>query len=137
MTLSFLLAVLLSLTDLTYLQMYYAWDEAFQQLQLWRLWTAFFYLGTLNFSFLAEAYLAYTVLYYTERDIFGREKLGDYLMLIVYSWLLMLVVSSLYNLYFLADGLLFALLYVESQYKPFQKISLLSAINVPSKYASI
>lgn len=69
-------------------------------------------MGELNFSFLVELYLAYTVLYYTERDIFGSGKLGDYLMLITYAWIMMLVVSSIYDLYFLADGLLFALLYV-------------------------
>ncbi len=134
MSVSLVLAVVLSLTELTYMEMYYAWDVAIGDLQVWRLWTAFFYLGELNFSFLVEAYLAYTVLYYTERDIFGREKLANYLMLISYAWVMMLLVSSIYNLYFLADGLLFALLYVESQYKPFQQISIVFGLNIPGTF---
>ena len=56
--------------------------------------------------------MAYLALFYSERDIYGREKFADYLMLVLFDGLLVLGVSSLYDLYFLGDSFLFALLYV-------------------------
>jgi hypothetical protein len=88
------------------------YDVTIGNLQLWRPVTALLFLGELQFRFVVKAYLAYNILYYTENDIFGKYNLADYLMLMLFNFVWLLLIASFQNVYFLSEGFLFALLYV-------------------------
>ena len=128
------MALVLSLTSLTIGDLYYTFENTIIDMQLWRLGTSLLFLGRLSFGFIVEAYLGYLVLFYSEVDLFGRKGLADYLMLVLFDYLLMLVAASFVDIYFLSNGFFFVLLYVESSYKPFQEITLIFNNRVPVKY---
>jgi len=52
-------------------------------------------------------------------------------MFLLFDFILMLIIASLYDLYFLSQGFLFAILYVNSQLKPFLEIKVVFNSNIP------
>jgi nicotinamide riboside transporter PnuC len=58
-------------------------------------------------------------------------------MLLTYVFWVVVLFSSLYDIYFLVDPVVFALIYVWSKKKPFQTIRLVFGISMQSKIYSI
>ena len=95
--------------------MYYTFEKIYVASELWRVVSCFFYLGGLSFSLIIEVYLTYLILFNTESIVFGKEKLADYIMAIIFNATILLIISSCYDLYFLNKAFLLAMLCVSSE----------------------
>jgi hypothetical protein len=113
LTVSFLLA--LSTTSLfgwNPRSFYYTYYSAIEMGEIWRTVTALFFLGRFDLSYFLQAYLSYLILYYTEKDLFKRQDWADYLMLTLFIYLFIFIFASAFDIYFLAEPFLYALLIV-------------------------
>jgi Derlin-2/3 len=100
------LAICTAMTLLITLQLlnpkllYYTFSTAILELNLWRPFTALFYMGKFSFSFIFNIYFAFIALSKVETLVFTRDKYADFLWLNVMLFLGCVVVGSILDLYF-------------------------------------
>lgn len=136
LTCSTILAALLSFKFIQVHHIFYTFVETVPTLQVWRPLTSLLFLGEFNISFIFQAYFAYFALSSAERDLFEKSRLADYLTLQIYIFCMMILAASFFDLFFIADGFMFALIYVWCRKKPFQQISFFFDISLTSRFAS-
>lgn len=134
LTVSFVLAALLSLEFVSPNSMYYTLETTFPTLQLWRPLTTLFYQGKLDFNFLFAAYFAYFGLSHVQTDLFEKKTYADFIWLVTYLYGSLLVLASIFSLYFIGDAFIFALLYIWCKKKPFQTVYFFFGFKCKSGY---
>lgn len=115
---AFVLACLVSLRMVTSFSLFYTFDDGILNMQVWRLFTAFFFQGKFSFSFLFAMYFCYFAISRNENDLF-ENHFDDFLWLCVCIYGSLLVICSLFPLYFFGDAFVFALLYIWCKRRPF------------------
>ena len=111
-TSSLVLAIVSSLGYFSIYDAFYTYEMAIEKGEWWRFLTGILYLRSIGFTFIFKAYMAYLVLYYAERDIFERKGLADFLMLLLFSYILNTALASCTDIFFVADPFLFSVLFV-------------------------
>jgi hypothetical protein len=92
--------------------LFYTFESGFLHLQIWRPFTALFFMGKFDFSFLFNIYFAFIAVNKVETQVFSRERYADFLWLTVLLFLGCLIISSIIDLFFFTEPFLMALIYV-------------------------
>ena len=92
--------------------MYYTYDTVIEQGEYWRFFTGLFYLGDIGLMYVFKTYCGYLTLYYAEKDLFKKNDLADYLMMVLFLYLILAGLALLQDVYFLCDSFFFALLFI-------------------------
>ena len=72
-----------------------------------------------------------------EKELFDREHYADFLVLLIYLWVTILLGATLLDLPFLGNSFTFALLYVWCRRKPFEPIRFFFGLQVKSSLFGI
>lgn len=88
-------------------------------MQIWRLVTSFICYGKLSLNFLFACYFAYYGISKVELELFDRKTYADFIFLVLYLWITILIGAAILDLYFLGDAFTFAMLYIWCKRKPF------------------
>ena len=133
MSISFIMACLLSFKVITPLELYYDFSLTVWDLDLWRPFTSLFFQGKFSFSFLFAMFFAYFGLSKVETQLFEKNTYADYLWLCLCLFGSMLVVASILPIYMLGDPFIFAHIYIWCKRRPFEIIQLFFGFKVKSK----
>lgn len=118
-TTSLIFALLLTLDLVDIHSIYYAYEQTYPTLELWRPITAALYMGKLDLALIFNLYFAYFALIRAERGLFQKDEEGDFIWLLSYLFVGMTLAGAVINIYFTGKGVLFALIYVWCKRKPF------------------
>ncbi|EPY26729.1 Derlin-2/3 [Strigomonas culicis] len=116
------------------LQLMYSNTLIFQQKQYWRLFTPFFYYGSLNLNTALEIHWIYVVSSAIEEQYFHRRAI-DYAVVVSVSALLILAarVIGIIDVLFMSTMLESVLMYLLSRLLPDQRVALFAVIEAPMR----
>ncbi|KAK7690034.1 hypothetical protein QCA50_006679 [Cerrena zonata] len=133
LALSVLTSVAVQCQLVTPLQLYFSHKSAFDNFQLWRAFTTFFYFGSLSLDFVFHMFFFMRYSRLLEESSFANRK-ADYFWLLFQSAILLLIISPLVNLPFLSSPLAFVPIYLWSRRHPSTPISLFGLITITAPY---
>ena len=102
-------------------------------MQIWRLFTSFVAQGPFSFNYIFNAYFAYFAISRVETDLFGRNNYADFLCLVSYLWLTLVLFAIVLDLALLSSAFTFAMLYIWCKKRPFETITFYFGFQVKSK----
>jgi Derlin-2/3 len=114
--------------------LFYTFSTAILELNLWRPFTALFYMGKFSFGMIFNMYFAYIALSKVETLVFTRDKYADFLWLNVCVYLGCLVVGSIVEIYFFAEPYQMAMIYIWCKRFPHEEITLMFGFRVKSNF---
>ena len=129
---AFLLACLVSLKIVSPFLMFFTFNQAVLEFEIWRFLTALFFQGKFSFGFIFSMYFCYFALSKNENDTF-QNRFPDFLWLCVCMYTVLIVLASLFPLYVFGDAFVFAFLYIWCKRRPFETIRLMFGFAVKSK----
>lgn len=115
--------------------LYYTPSAAFLELNIWRPFTALFYMGKFSFGFIFNMYFAFIAISKVETLVFTRDRYADFLWLNVVIFLGCLLIGSVLDLYFFAEAYQMAMIYIWCKRFPHEEITLMFGFRVKSKYS--
>lgn len=133
------LAVCVSMTLLITLgivspkMLFYTFGQTFFELNLWRPFTALFYMGKFDFGFIFTCYFAYIALMKVETMIFSRERYADFLWFLILVFFGCFIVGSIINIFFFTEAFLMANIYLWCKRLPHEEITFMFGWRVKSK----
>ena len=92
--------LLITLQVLNPIILFYTFRTAFMEFNIWRPFTALFYMGKFSFGFIFNMYFAFIAISKVETMVFTRDKYADFLWLNVLIFLCCVVIGSILDLYF-------------------------------------
>ncbi|KAI0315807.1 Der1-like protein [Amylostereum chailletii] len=117
----------------TPLQLYFSFKAAFTNVQLWRLFTTFFYFGPISVDFVFHMFFFMRYSRLLEESSFSNRK-ADYVWLLFLSAAMLLAISPLFNLPFLSSPLAYVPIYFWSRRHPSTPISLFGIVTITAPY---
>ncbi|EKM49527.1 uncharacterized protein PHACADRAFT_188623 [Phanerochaete carnosa HHB-10118-sp] len=133
LALSVLTSVAVQCQVVTPLQLYVSYKAAFTNMQLWRVFTNFFYFGSLSLDFVFHMFFFMRYSRMLEESSFANRK-AEYVWLLIQSAVMLLALSPLVNLPFLSSPLAFVPIYLWSRRHPATPISLFGLITITAPY---
>ncbi|KAH9980205.1 Der1-like protein [Lactifluus volemus] len=133
LALSVLTSVAVQCQLITPLQLYFSFKAAFKNVQLWRVFTTFFYFGTISLDFVFHLFFFMRYSRMLEESSFANRK-ADYFWLLFLSSLMLLGLSPLFNLPFLSSPLAYVPIYFWSRRHPSTPISLFGLVTITAPY---
>lgn len=129
---AFIIACALSLGFVSAYSLFYTFHATVFELNLWRPITALLFQGKFSFSFIFAMYFCYFGLSRVETEIFTKETYADFLWLCIYLYTGLLVFASIFPIYWLGDGFIFALMYIWCKRRPFETLQLMFGFKAKS-----
>ncbi|KAJ3933280.1 MAG: Der1-like protein [Lentinula lateritia] len=120
----------------TPLQLYFSPKSAFINAQPWRVFTTFFYFGSISLDFVFHLFFFMRYSRMLEESSFANRK-ADYFWLLLLSSAMLLALSPLFNLPFLSSSLAFVPIYLWSRRHPDTPISLFGLFTITAPYLPI
>ncbi|ETW81728.1 hypothetical protein HETIRDRAFT_65032 [Heterobasidion irregulare TC 32-1] len=117
----------------TPLQLYFSFKASFTNMQLWRVFTNFFYFGTISLDFVFHMFFFMRYSRMLEESSFANRK-ADYFWLLLVSSVMLLTLSPLFNLPFLSSPLAYVPIYMWSRRHPSTPISLFGLVTITAPY---
>ena len=68
-----------------------------------------------------------------EVDLFDKKSYADFLWLVVYLWVTILLCANIFSMPFVGESFIFAFLYIWCKRKPFETITFFFGLQVKSK----
>ncbi|KAJ3556196.1 hypothetical protein NM688_g2160 [Phlebia brevispora] len=133
LALSVLTSVAVQCQLVTPLQLYFNWKAVAVNWQIWRIFTNFFYFGSLSLDFVFHMFFFMRYSRMLEESSFANRK-ADYVWLLLLSSIILLALSPLVNLPFLSSPLAFVPIYFWSRRHPSTPISLFGLITITAPY---
>ncbi|KAA1469848.1 Der1-like protein [Dentipellis sp. KUC8613] len=131
--LSVLTSVAVQCQLVTPLQLYFSFRAAFTNAQLWRVFTTFFYFGSISLDFVFHLFFFMRYSRMLEESSFANRK-ADYFWLLLLSSVMLLALSPLFNLPFLSSPLAYVPIYFWSRRHPSTPISLFGLVTISAPY---
>ena len=128
------ITILVSLGAINPMSLLYTPYTTFMELNLWRPFTALFFMGKFDFGFLFNIYFAYIALLKVETMVFTRDKYADFLWLNVLLWLGCVLVGTLITLPFFSKTYLMAMIYIWCKKFPNEEITFMFGFRVKSNH---
>lgn len=126
------LTILVSLGVLNPYALTYTFREGFMQLELWRVVTAGLFMGKFSFGFIFEMMFAYQFISKTESELFSKENYPDFLWMVIWSYLTLLLASSLLPIYFFSKAFVMVITYIYCKRRPHEEIRLMFGFKLKS-----
>ena len=104
--------LLITLKLVSPMSLLYTFKSAFLKFQIWRPFTALFFMGKFDFSFLFSIYFAFLAINKVETQVFSRQRYADFLWLNVLLFAGCTIIGSILDLYFFTEPFLMGLIYV-------------------------
>jgi len=117
----------------TPLQLYFSYNSAFGNAEVWRALTTFIYFGPLSLDFVFHLFFFMRYSRMLEESSFANRR-ADYFWLLLWSSVILLVLSPLFTLPFLSSPLAFVPIYIWSRRHPNTQISLFGLITITAPY---
>ncbi|KAF8500912.1 Der1-like protein [Russula emetica] len=133
LALSVLTSVAVQCQLVTPLQLYFSFKAAFHNAQPWRVFTTFFYFGSISLDFVFHLFFFMRYSRMLEESSFANRK-ADYFWLLFLSSLMLLGLSPLFNLPFLSSPLAYVPIYFWSRRHPSTPISLFGLLTITAPY---
>jgi len=133
LALSVLTSVAVQCQLITPLQLYFSFKAAFRNAQPWRMFTTFFYFGSISLDFVFHLFFFMRYSRMLEESSFANRK-ADYFWLLFLSSLMLLGLSPLFNLPFLSSPLAYVPIYFWSRRHPTTPISLFGLLTITAPY---
>ena len=124
--------LLVTLGLLNPMTLLYSPRATFFELNLWRPFTALFFMGKFSFGFLFNIYFAYIALLKVETVVFTRDKFVDFLWLNVLLWLGCILAGTLITMSFFSRPYLMAMIYIWCKKFPNEEITFMFGFRVKS-----
>jgi Derlin-2/3 len=112
----------------------YDFHSTFLQFNIWRPFTAMFFMGKFDFSFLFNIYFAYIALMKVETMVFTRDKYADFLWLNLLILLACTIVGSIITVYFFSEIYQMVMIYIWCKRFPHEEITLMFGFRVKSNH---
>lgn len=100
--------------------------------ELWRPFTAGLFMGKFSFGFIFEMMFAYQFINKTESELFSKETYPDFLWLVIWSFLTLLIASSLLPIYFYSKAFVMVITYIYCKRRPHEEIRLMFGFKLKS-----
>ena len=126
------MTLLITLQVLSPQLLYYSFRLAFMELNLWRPFTALFFMGKFSFGTIFNMYFAFIAISKVETLVFTREKYADFLWLNVLIFLGCMIVGSLVSIHFFSEPYQMAMIYIWCKRFPHEEITLMFGFRVKS-----
>ncbi len=126
------MTLLITLGIVTPKLLFYTPSLAFLELNLWRPFTALFFMGKFSFGFIFNMYFAFIAISKVETLVFTRDKYADFLWLNVCIYLGCLIFGSIIDLFFFAETYQMAMIYIWCKRFPHEEITLMFGFRVKS-----
>jgi len=108
-------------------------EKIFKEFQIWRLVSSFFFLGKLDFGFLIELVFVSRYSNSLETTIFAGQS-ADYVFMLFFTSSLLLISGLLFKFLFLAQPLVFVIIYNWAQHNKNATMSFFGLFNFPGAY---
>ncbi|KAK9468115.1 Derlin [Lipomyces arxii] len=128
-----LISVLVQCETLTPYQLFFSFRTVADTHQYWRILTTFLYFGPLSLDFIFHIFFMSRYSRMLE-DTFYRNKTLDFLWLLLYSSLSLLLLSPMVSLPFLGSPLSFSLVYIWARRNPSIRLSFLGLFVFSAPY---
>jgi Derlin-2/3 len=125
------LLITLGLVNPMYL--YYTFQTAIMEFNIWRPFTALFYMGKFSFGMIFNLYFAFIAISKVETMVFTRDKYADFLWLNVLIFLGCVLVGSVLDIYFFSEVYQMTMIYIWCKRFPHEEITLMFGFRVKSK----
>lgn len=114
----FLFTLLVTYGLISPFHIFYTFEQTFIELNIWRPFTALFFLGKFDVNFLFNIYIAYRVLVKVETFFNIRGEYDSFLWFVGLLSVGCVIFGSIFKLYFLADSLLMGIIYMWGKWMP-------------------
>lgn len=94
----------------------FSWSMIWHKFQIWRLITCVFFFGKLGFPFLIQLYFIYSYSNRVETGAPFEHRPADYVHMLLFSWLVLLIIAWLFEFMIVGPGLVIAIVYVWSMH---------------------
>jgi Derlin-2/3 len=132
-TLSSTVTILCALDVLSPMKLYYSW-EGVKRLQLWRIFTNFFYFGPFGMDFLFHMFFLYRYCKLLELNTF-RGRSADFVFMLLIGGILLIMLSFFTpTIKFLGPSLMFMMVYVWARRNEHQLLNFLGLFNFRAPY---
>lgn len=118
---------------LTPLKLYLNWTLILHHGQVWRVFTNFLYFGDFSLDFLFHMFFLYRYCKMLETNSF-RGRTADFLYMLLFGAVLLVLVSPLNNVNFLGPSLTFMMVYVWGRRNSRQAVNFLGIVSFPAPY---
>jgi len=118
------------------IQLYFSYKATFVNGQIWRLLTTFTYFGKMSLDLAFHLFFIMRYSRQLEENSFINKK-ADYLCLLMFNAVILLLLSSILTLPFLSSSLAFSLVYIWSRRNPSIRMSLFGLITITAPYLPI
>lgn len=115
------------------LKLYLNWSLVIQKLQLWRLFTTFFFFGPLSLDWLFHMFFLQRYLRMLEINSF-RGRTADLVYMLMFGAALLLAISPLTSIVFLGPSLTFMMVYVWARRNSRQVMNFLGVLSFRAPY---
>lgn len=132
-TLSFLTTAGCALDIITPYHIYFNAWLILQKLEIWRLFTNFFYFGSLGLDFVFHMFFLVKYCKALEEGSF-RNRSSDFLWMLVFGGTLLTLVAPFVNIQFLGSSLTFMMVYVWGRRHQYVNLSFLGIFNFTAPY---
>jgi Derlin-2/3 len=114
-------------------QLYFNPILVWRNFQVWRLFTTFFFFGTIGFNFFFNMIFTYRYCRMLEEGSF-RGRTSDFVMMFLFGGSLLVVFGLFVNLLFLGQALTIMLVYIWSRRNPFIRMNFFGLLNFQAPY---
>jgi len=113
--------------------LYLSFEKVFFNFQIWRIVSNFFFLGKLDFGFLIELVFVAKYSQALEAGVFAGQ-IADYVFMLLFTSLQLLIAGFLFEFFFLAEPLVFVIIYNWAQHNKNAMMTFFGLFNFPGAY---
>ncbi|CAG0923023.1 unnamed protein product [Notodromas monacha] len=114
-------------------QLYFNPILIWRNFQVWRIFTTFFFFGTIGFNFLFNMIFTYRYCRMLEEGSF-RGRTSDFVMMFLFGGFVLIFLGLFVNLVFLGQALTIMLVYIWSRRNPFIRMNFFGLLNFQAPY---
>eukprot|EP00475_Leptophrys_vorax_P030823 TRINITY_DN4646_c0_g1_i2.p1 TRINITY_DN4646_c0_g1~~TRINITY_DN4646_c0_g1_i2.p1 ORF type:complete len:185 (+),score=5.70 TRINITY_DN4646_c0_g1_i2:194-748(+) len=133
LTLSFLTTAGCALEVISPFSVYFNANLIFKKFQLWRLFTNFFFFGSIGIDFVFHMFFLCRYCKLLEETSF-RGRTADFFFMLLFGGILLTLVAPFVNIQFLGSSLTFMMVYVWGRRNPNVQMSFLGLFNFTAPY---
>jgi len=133
LTMAFLTTVGCAMDLISPFSLYFNVARVFRKYEIWRIFTNFFFFGTLGLDFVFHMFFLSRYCRLLEEGSF-RGRTADFFFMLVFGGFLMLAVAPFANVHFLGSSLTFMMVYVWGRRNRYVNMSFLGLFNFTAPY---